>query len=147
MMESRIDIGQLEPDAYKAMLGLEEYLGRTEIDPTLKELIKIRTSQINGCAYCIEMHTRQALKQGEEARRIFALSAWRDSPLFDERERAVLQLAEDVTLISEGGLPNESYEWARAALGERILAQAIMQIVTMNAWNRMAVATKMVHEQ
>ena len=145
-MKKRLDISQLEPNAYKVMFGLEKYLGGTALRTNLKDLIKIRASQINGCAYCIQMHTEEALKQGETEQRIFALSAWKESPLFSEIERAVLSLTEDVTLISEGGLSSENYDAALSALGEKTLAQAIMQIVTINAWNRMAVATHMVHE-
>lgn len=128
------------------MFGLEKYLRATELKPILKELIKIRASQINGCAYCIHMHTAEAMKQGETEQRIFALPAWKESPLFNDTERAVLQLTEEVTLIANGGLSPESYASALSVLGEKILAQAIMQIVTINAWNRIAVATQMVHQ-
>src|SRR5699024_9113822 len=121
------------------MLNLEKYLGSTDLTDTLKELIKIRASQINGCAYCIQMHAEDALKQGETNRRIFAISAWKESPLFDEVERAVLALTEEVTLVSRHGLSSEVYDAALSALGEQVLAQAIMQIVTINAWNRIAV--------
>lgn len=145
-MEKRIAIRQLEPNAYQAMYGLEKYLMDIDLDASLKELIKIRASQINSCAYCIQMHTEVALKHGETAQRIFALSAWKESPLFDEKERAVLALTEEVTLISVNGLRSETYSSALSALGENVLAQAIMQIVTINAWNRIAVATHMVHE-
>jgi AhpD family alkylhydroperoxidase len=145
-MEKRIDISQLEPNAYQAMFGLEKYLGGIALRKTLKELIKIRASQINSCAYCIQMHTEAALKNGETAQRIFALSAWRESPLFDDQERAVLALTEEVTLIANKGLSAETYSAALAALGESVLAQAIIQITTINAWNRIAVATHMVHE-
>ncbi len=142
-MNSRINIQGLEPDAYQAMFRLEKYLGSTDLNPQLKELVKIRASQINGCAYCIQMHTAQARKQGETEARIYALSAWRESPVFTEQERAVLALTEEVTMISEHGLSTETYEGALEALGENGLAQCIMQIVTINAWNRMAVSTKM----
>ncbi len=145
-MSNRIDINSIEPNAYKAMFGLEKYLRATELKPILKELIKIRASQINGCAYCIHMHTAEAMKQGETEQRIFALPAWKESPLFNDTERAVLQLTEEVTLIANGGLSPESYASALSVLGEKILAQAIMQIVTINAWNRIAVATQMVHQ-
>jgi len=145
-MENRIDISQLEPNAYKAMFGLEKYLGGVELDPTLKELIKIRASQINGCAYCIQMHTEQAIKQGESVQRIFALSAWKDSPLFTDEERVVLRVTDEVTLIADSGLGTETYEMALGKLGENVLTQCIMQIVTINAWNRMAIATHMRHK-
>jgi AhpD family alkylhydroperoxidase len=144
-MESRINIQDLEPGAYGAMFGLEKYLDTAELSPALKELIKIRASQINGCAYCIQMHTEQARKQGESEQRLYALSAWRESPLFTEEERAVLDLTEEVTLIADGGLPQKTYERALDALDENQLAQCIMQIVVINAWNRMAISTHMRH--
>ena len=145
-MKNRIDISQLEPNAYQAMLGMEKYLSGIELNATLKELIKIRASQINGCAYCIQMHTEQASKQGESAQRIFALSAWKESPLFTDEERAVLAVTDEVTLIAGSGLSTETYDIALEQLGEKFLAQCIVQIVTINAWNRLAVATHMRHE-
>lgn len=145
-MQKRVDINELEPNAYTAMLGLEQYVSATELDKSLKELIKIRASQINNCAYCIQMHTEEAIKQGETTRRIFALSAWKESPLFSSIERAVLALTEEVTLISVAGLSDDTYKAALSALGEKSFIQAIMQIVTINAWNRMAVATHKIHE-
>ncbi len=145
-MEKRIDIGSLEPNAYKAMLGLEAYLSETTLDAPIKELIKIRASQINGCAYCIHMHTEEARKLGESEQRIYALSAWKESPLFTDRERAVLSLTDEMTLIANDGLSHGSYEAARQALGDNGLAEAMMQIVAINAWNRWAVATAMKHD-
>ncbi|HCN84696.1 MAG TPA: hypothetical protein DIT07_13925 [Sphingobacteriaceae bacterium] len=140
----RISIKDLEPDAYKAMLGLEQYIRNSPISPLLLEMIKIRASQINGCAYCIDMHTQEALKIGETQRRIFALSAWKESPLFTEEERIVLQLTEEVTLISKDGVSNETYDKVIKTYGENGLAQLIMQIIIINSWNRIAVSTKQV---
>ena len=128
------------------MFGLEKYLGSVDLDPTLKELIKIRASQINGCAYCIHMHTAQARKQGETEQRIYALCAWAESPLFTETERAVLALTDEVTRISDRGLTEATYQAALSLLGENATAQCIMQIVTINAWNRMAVSTNLRHD-
>jgi len=145
-MENRINIDNLQPDAYKAMFGLEKYLSSTTLDAAAKVLIKIRASQINGCAYCIQMHTEEARKLGELEQRIYALSAWRESPLFTDKEKAVLLLTDEMTLIANNGLRQESYEQALQALGENELAEAMMQIATINAWNRMAVATSMRHE-
>lgn len=145
-MENRINISDIEPGAYQAMLGLEKYIESVILDPGLKELIKIRASQINGCAYCIQMHAEQARKSGETENRIYALSAWKESPLFNELERAVLGVTEEVTLISENGLSKSTYANALSLLGENGLAQCIMQVVTINAWNRIAVATSMKHE-
>jgi AhpD family alkylhydroperoxidase len=144
-MHSRININDLEPDAYKAMFGLEKYLGGTDLDPKLKEIVKIRASQINGCAYCIQMHTEQAMKLGETNQRIFALAAWVESPLFSDTERAVLALTDEMTDIAHGGVSQETYDAALSQLGENGLAQCMMQIVTINAWNRMAIATHMQH--
>ena len=144
-MNDRIDIQTLEPQAYQAMFGLEKYLGTTELDPAIKQLIRIRASQINGCAYCIQMHAAEARKQDETEQRLYALAAWQESPLFDAREQAVLALTDAVTKISDRGLDDKIYERALEALGENGLAQVIMQIVTINAWNRIAVATHMQH--
>jgi AhpD family alkylhydroperoxidase len=138
----RISIKDLEPGAYKAMLGLEQYIRNSPISPLLLEMIKIRASQINGCAYCIDMHTQEALKKGEDQRRIFALSAWKESPLFTEEERIVLQLTEEVTLISKDGVSDETYDKVINAYGENGAAQLIMQIIIINSWNRIAVSTR-----
>lgn len=141
---SRISIKDLEPNAYKAMLGLEQYMRNTKIAPLLLELIKIRASQINGCAYCIDMHTQEAMNIGETAQRIFALSAWKESPLFTAAERAVLQLTEEVTLISKDAVSDETYDRVLKIHGENDLAQIIMQIIIINSWNRIAVSTRQV---
>lgn len=145
-MATRINIQELEPKAYEPMFGLEKYLGKIELESSLKELIKIRASQLNGCAFCIQMHAEQARKEGETELRIYAISAWWESPLFTDKERAVLALTDEVTLISEQGLSDETYETALEVLGGNQLAQCIMQIVTINAWNRIALSTKMKHE-
>jgi len=114
-VKKRIDINTLEPNAYKAMFGLEKYLSTTTLDALIKELIKIRASQINGCAYCIQMHTESARKMGESEQRIYALSAWKESPLFSDQERAVLSLTDEMTLIADNGLSEECYEAALQA--------------------------------
>ena len=145
-MSERINIQKLEPKAYEAMFGLEKYLSTSKLSKTLLELIKIRASQINGCAYCIDMHTQEAMKHGENARRIFAVSAWWESPLFDEKEQVVLKMTEEVTLISEKGLTTETYDLAKAIFDDNEIAQIIMQIGVINTWNRIAVSTRMIHE-
>jgi AhpD family alkylhydroperoxidase len=142
----RKSIKDLEPDAYKAMLGLEKYIRNSKIAASLLELIKIRASQLNGCAYCIDMHTLEALKIGENQRRIFALSAWKESPLFSEEERAALQITEEVTLISDKGISDETYTNALNFFGENGLAQIIMQVIIINSWNRIAVSTRQIFE-
>lgn len=145
-MEKRINIKDLEPDAYKAMIGLEQYIRKSGLPPLLREMIKIRASQINGCAYCIDMHTEEALKLGENQRRIFALSAWKESPLFTEEERAVLQLTEEVTLISKEGVKSETYKNVLKFFNQNQLAQIIMQTIIINSWNRIAVSTNEIYE-
>jgi len=145
-VETRLQIHELEPDAFQAMLGLESYITAAELDPSLKTIIKIRASQINGCAYCIQMHTEEARKSGETEQRVYALAAWKESPLFSEVERMVLAVTEEITLISDRGLSKDTYKKAVAMLGENRLAQCIMQVVTINAWNRIAVSTNLVHD-
>ena len=146
-MTTRIDISQLQPAAYQPMLGLEGYLAETDLTPTIKELIKLKASMINKCAYCIQMHSEQARKNGESEQRIYALPAWQESPLFSAEERAVLALTEEVTHISVAGVSDATYERCVELFGGQKVAQLIMQIVTINAWNRIALATKLVHEQ
>jgi AhpD family alkylhydroperoxidase len=126
--------------------GVEDYTRTAELPSSLRELIKIRASQINGCAYCIDMHTEDAIEGGETPRRIFALSAWKESPLFSEEERAVLQLTEEVTRISNHGVSDETYNTVLKYYSENQLAQILMQIVVINSWNRIAVSTNQIYE-
>lgn len=142
-MSKRIDIQQVQPKAYEAMFALEKYLSQSKIEPLLKELIKIRVSQINGCSYCINLHTKDARKLGETEQRIYGLSAWRETPFYNDTERAVLALAEEITHISVHGVSDETYNKALEQLGEEKLAQVIMAIITINAWNRIGVSTHM----
>ncbi|WLD24645.1 carboxymuconolactone decarboxylase family protein [Flavobacterium dauae] len=141
-MSKRININNVAPQAYKAMMGLEMYLANVEISKSLKELIKIRASQLNNCAYCIDMHTKDALKNGETNQRIFLLSAWKEAKsFFTEEEQAVLVMTEEITMISKIGLSEEAYENASKFFSENQIAEIIMAIVTINAWNRIAVST------
>ncbi|HMG06953.1 MAG TPA: carboxymuconolactone decarboxylase family protein [Mucilaginibacter sp.] len=139
-MKARIIIPKLEPEGYKAMLGFDHYLNNTGLTKTHKELIKIRASQINGCAYCIDLHTKDARKAGETEQRIYALNAWRESPFFTEQERAILALTEEVTLI-QNHVSDKTYEEAARLLDEHYLAQVIMAAIAINAWNRIGIAT------
>jgi AhpD family alkylhydroperoxidase len=138
----RIDIEQLEPEAYKAMFSLENYLQSSRLSKTHLELIKIRASQINGCAFCINMHTTDALRQGETPQRIFLLNAWRETELFTEEEKTILAMTEEVTLISQHGLSDATYRQAEMFFDNNYIMQIIMAIVTINAWNRIAISTK-----
>lgn len=139
----RVNIRNIEPSAYAAMTGLEQYIQATNLDKKLLELIKIRASQINGCAYCVDKHTRHARAIGETEQRIYATSVWRDTPFFTEPERAVLALTEAVTLIAGHHVPDDVYENVRQHFDEHETAQLIMAIATINAWNRIGVTTKM----
>jgi AhpD family alkylhydroperoxidase len=143
-MEKRINIYQLEPAAYKALLGLSGQLETSKLNKTHKELIKIRASQINGCAFCINMHTVDARKNGETEQRIYLLNAWREvSGLYSEEERVILALTEEMTLIANGGVTADTYQKAAAIFDENYLALLMMSIITINAWNRLAIATQL----
>ncbi|RTR32731.1 carboxymuconolactone decarboxylase family protein [Shewanella atlantica] len=144
-MTQRIDIAQTQPAALTAMMSVENYLAETTLSIHLKELIKIRASIINQCAYCIEMHTEVALKAGISQNKLFAISAWKESPLFDDKERAVLALTDEMTLIADSGVSDANYQASVEKLGEEQLAEAMMQIIMINAWNRFALATQMKH--
>jgi AhpD family alkylhydroperoxidase len=141
-MKARINIEKAEPAGYKAILGLEKFIESTTLTKTHKNLIKIRASQINGCAYCLDMHTKEARKAGETEQRIYTLNAWRDTPFFSEEERAILALTEEVTLISNH-VKDETYEQAAKVLEEGYLAQVILAIITINAWNRIGISTNL----
>ena len=142
-MTPRINIEKVEPAGYKAILGLEKFIESTPLTRKHKDLIKIRASQINGCAFCINMHTRDARKAGETEQRIYGLNAWRDAPFYSEDERAILALTEEVTLISNH-VSDETYEQAAKVLEDAYLAQVILAIITINAWNRIGIATKLI---
>jgi AhpD family alkylhydroperoxidase len=146
-METRINMNEIEPQAYKAMYALVGYLNTAGISKTLMELIKIRASQINSCAYCLNMHTKDALKNGETTQRIFLLNAWRETALFTEEEKVVLSMTEEITLIHNKGLSDETYKRATKFFDKNAIAQIIMAIVTINAWNRIAISTQLEPEK
>lgn len=137
----RIDLLSLEPNAYKAMFALESYLQSSTLNKSHKELIKIRASQINGCAFCLDMHTKDAIKLGETPQRIFLLNAWRETDLFSAEEKIILGLTEQITLINNGGVSDDLYTKAIATFGENYVAQIIMACVAINGWNRIAIST------
>ena len=146
-MKQRFDLSKEIPDGYEKMLGLENYLRTTGLSSTDKHLIKIRASQINGCAYCIDMHTKEARHSGETEQRIYALNAWQESPLFNDRERLVLELTEELTLIHTRRFPDSLYEEAVRVLGQEYLNYIIMANVAINGWNRIAVASRLMPRQ
>lgn len=137
----RIDIAGRAARGYRGMAGFDRSI---ELDPSLRELVKIRASQINGCAYCIELHTRDARRAGETERRIYALSAWQESPLFSQRERAALALTDSITRVAEAGRPESALRHAAKHFGEEELANLILAITAINAWNRIAISSGVV---
>lgn len=141
-MKTRIKLSDVDPKAYEAMIGLEKYLSESGLDKMLYELIKTRASQINGCAYCINMHVRDAMKYGETAQRLFLLDAWRETELFSEKERAVLALTEAMTVIANGPVSDEIYDAAKAYLTDKEMAAVIMSVVAINGWNRIAITSR-----
>lgn len=141
-MNSRMKLQEVAPEAWKTLYHLESYVIKSKVNATHKELIKIRASQINGCAFCIDMHTKDARKAGETEQRIYALNAWRETPFFTDEERAVLALTEEVTLIQHH-VSEKTYADALGVLGEQYIADTLMAIVAINAWNRIAIATLM----
>lgn len=146
-MTPRMSIKKIEPRIYEAMGAADKQIKAFGLDAKLVDLIKIRASQINGCGYCINMHSLEARKAGETEQRLYALSAWWETPFFTEEEQAVLKLTEAVTKISLGGVPDDVYNHALKMLGEQKLAQVIFVIVAINGWNRIAISTHMVAEK
>jgi len=142
-MDTRVNIFQTQPEAYKAMFGLEKYIASTSLTSTHKELIKIRASQINGCAFCINMHTADARKQGETEQRIYLLNAWKETTLYTEEERVILEMTEEITLIQKNHLSDATYAKAKNLFTEEYIGNIIMMITIINAWNRIAIATEL----
>lgn len=143
-MEARIDATKTAPEPQSAMFALGKYLMGCGLEKGLQELVKIRASQINGCAYCIDMHTKDARAHGETEQRIYALNAWRETPFFSERERAALAWTETVTQISHGGVSDELYAQAREQFNEKELVDLTWAVAAINAWNRMAISFRAV---
>lgn len=142
-MEQRVNIQHAQPEAYKALYNLAGILSKSTVSPILKHLIKVRASQINSCAFCINMHTKEALKIGETQQRLFLLSAWKETNLFTDEEKAVLALTDEVTLIHHNGVSDDTYKKAGKFFSPETIAEIIMLIVLMNVWNRIAVSSHM----
>lgn len=143
-MKSRMSIKEAEPRIYKAMAFADKQIEEFTIEPKLKELIKVRVSQINGCGYCIDSHSGDALALGESTQRLLALAAWWETPFFSDEERAALKLAEEVTRISEHGVSDETYENALKFFDKQGIAQIIFIAIAVNGWNRIAIPVHMV---
>lgn len=143
-MEPRMLLGEVEPDAYKAMLALERYLRHSPLPARTHELVKLRASQINGCAYCVDMHSHEAKAAGESDERLFAVAAWREAPFFTPAERAALALTEAATRLGPEGVPDDVWQEATRHYDEHQLAALVMAIAAINAWNRIGVTTRLV---
>jgi AhpD family alkylhydroperoxidase len=138
-MQPRIDFYTASPDALKAMIALDTAVSKLPLEKPLIELVKLRASQINGCAFCIDMHTADARKAGETERRLYAVSVWRETPFFTPRERAALAWTESLTQLSQTHAPDEDYELAAAQFTPKELVDLTVAICTINSWNRLAV--------
>lgn len=143
-MEPRINYAKTAPGTYHAMLGLEKYLHECGLEEPLTHLIKLRASQINGCAYCLDMHWKDLRAIGESEQRLYSLDAWRECPYYTDRERAALAWTEAVTLVTNGHVPDAVYEEVRPHFSEKELADLTFAVATINAWNRLAIAGRTV---
>ena len=138
-MKERLNYMKLAPEAIKALYAVQRYSEQTGLEHSLIELVKARASQINGCAYCVDMHTKDARAAGETEQRLHALVVWREAPFFTERERAALAWCEAVTLLAHDHVPDEVYDLARQQFNEKELVDLTMAIIAINSWNRLAV--------
>lgn len=141
-MEQRFNYFRAAPDGYKAMSGLEQYLHGCGLEEGLLHLVKLRASQINGCAFCLDMHWKDLRAIGEEEQRLYSLDAWRECPWYTERERAALAWTEALTLVTQGHVPDAVYEEASKQFNEKELSDLSLAITTINAWNRLSIAAR-----
>jgi AhpD family alkylhydroperoxidase len=143
-MEARFGYLKVAPGAYKAMLGLEQYLHQCGLEESLLGLVKLRASQINGCAYCLDMHWKELRASGENEQRLYSLDAWQESPFYSDRERAALQWTEALTLINNGRVPDEVYDEVRPHFSEKEMSDLSLAVVAINGWNRLNIAARTV---
>src|SRR4051812_43666358 len=136
----RLRYPRIAPDAFRAMLALEEYVRTTGIDSALLHLVRLRASYLNGCAFCVDMHTKDARAEGETEQRIYAIPVWRETPFFSPRERAALEWTETVTNIGQRGVPDDVYASARKEFSEEELVELTMAVIAINGWNRLAIS-------
>lgn len=144
VLEPRIDVKAVAPEAKRAISALDAYVARSALEPALLELVRLRASQINGCAYCVDMHSKDARARGETEQRLYGLSVWRETPYYTNRERAALAWTEAVTLVHDGHVPDDVYSEARAEFGEEELIALTVAVIAINAWNRLAISVRMV---
>ncbi|MCY1016159.1 carboxymuconolactone decarboxylase family protein [Pyxidicoccus sp. MSG2] len=142
MEAQRLNPAKVAPGVYQAMMGLERYLHECGLEANLLHLIKLRASQVNGCAYCIDMHWKDLRAAGESEQRLYGLDAWEESPYYSERERAALAWAEAVTVVTEGHVPQSVYEAVKPHFSEKELADLTFAVAAINAWNRLAIASR-----
>jgi AhpD family alkylhydroperoxidase len=142
-MDTRFDYGTAAPGIYTAMDALEHYLEGCGLEPTLLHMVKLRASQLNGCAYCIDMHWKDLRALGEKEQRLYSLDAWRECPYYTDRERAALAWAEAVTFVAQGHVPDELHEECRRHFDDRELSNLTLLIATINAWNRLSIAARL----
>ena len=142
-MHTRFDYGTAAPGVYTAMDALEQYLGACGLEPTLLHLVKLRASQINGCAYCIDMHWKDLRALGEQEQRLYSLDAWRECPCYTDRERAALAWTEAVNFVAEGHVPDAVYDACRPHFDDRELSNLTLLVATINAWNRLSIAARL----
>ena len=143
-MQARVDFATAAPEAVKAMLGLQAYVAQSGLEPPLLELVKFRASQINGCAYCLDMHSKDARLHGETEQRLYALSAWRETPFYTDRERAALAWTEAVTLVSHDHVPDSVYREVQPYFTEQELVNLTLAVIAINGWNRLCVGFRVV---
>jgi AhpD family alkylhydroperoxidase len=143
-MQSRLSYEKAAPGALRAMLSLEKYVQESGLERSLLELVKTRASQINGCAYCVDMHTKDARAAGETEQRLYALNAWRETPFYSDREHAALAWTEAVTLVHDGHVPDEVFQQAREQFTDDELVNLTTAVVAINGWNRLAIAFRAV---
>jgi len=139
-MTRLLDYARVAPDAVRAMMAVETYARQSGLEHSLLELVKLRASYINGCAYCVDMHTKDARLDGETEQRLYAVPVWRETPFFTPRERAALAWTETVTLLAQTGVPEAAYEDVRQHFTEEELVQLTMAVIAINGWNRLAVS-------
>ena len=141
-MKARIDAAEVASGGMKAMLGLETYIHGCGLEANLIHLVKLRVSQLNGCAYCIDMHSKDLRAAGDSEQRLYLLDAWREAPFYSDRERAALAWAEAVTRVSDGHVPDEVFRATRACFSEAEVANLTFVVMTINAWNRLSIALR-----
>lgn len=140
MEKERLNYGQITPEGIKGLLDIEKYVSESELDMKIFELVKMRASQINGCAYCLDMHSKDARSAGETEQRLYLLNAWREAPFYSEKEQAALAWTEALTLISENDISDDLYEEVSSHFNEQELMALTMTIIGINGWNRLAIA-------